>query len=614
MKPSLLIGTILLLAACNQGGIPGLSLSPQQGAALSVPAGGSAQENLQLSSLHGINGTVQLSYQVRQGGKSVSGFNFSPSSVTRPNSSPLNLQIRVSVSAQVAPGTYQVQVTAQEGGASSQAGFQVQVSSALSLTGATALSVSQGSSGSESLSLSSQDSSGTVQLSYQVSENGASLPSSGFSFSPTTVNLSAGKPVQIPLKVQTPSNLAGHDQVKVTATLSGMSTSATFPLTVTGEQVIHNFSGNYDAYPYASLIKGSNGDLYGTTIGTYNAPKEFGTTFQLAQSGNAWAETVLHIFQGATSDGAQPFAPLIFGSNGDLYGTTENGGANYKGTVFQLAQSGGSWTETVLYSFSSSSGAFPQAPLILGSNGDLYGTTSGSGSGTNGNGTVFQLAPPSSPGGNWTETVLHSFQGGSDGATPLAALIQGSNGDLYGTTEDGGTNGDGTVFQLAQSGGAWTETVLHSFGSGSDGFHPLASLIKGSNGDLYGTTAGGGANSYGTVFQISPSGAETVIYSFNSSSGAFPQAPLILGSNGDLYGTTFGTYNGGANNVGTVFQLAPPSSPGGTWTGTVLHSFQGGADGANPVAALIQGSNGDLYGTTEYGGASGEGTVFKVVP
>ena len=503
MKPSLLIGTILLLAACNQGGIPGLSLSPQQGAALSVPAGGSAQENLQLSSLHGINGTVQLSYQVRQGGKSVSGFNFSPSSVTRPNSSPLNLQIRVSVSAQVAPGTYQVQVTAQEGGASSQAGFQVQVSSALSLTGATALSVSQGSSGSESLSLSSQDSSGTVQLSYQVSENGASLPSSGFSFSPTTVNLSAGKPVQIPLKVQTPSNLAGHDQVKVTATLSGMSTSATFPLTVTGEQVIHNFSGNYDAYPYASLIKGSNGDLYGTT---------------------------------------------------------ENGGANYKGTVFQLAQSGGSWTETVLYSFSSSSGAFPQAPLILGSNGDLYGTTSGSGSGTNGNGTVFQLAPPSSPGGNWTETVLHSF------------------------------------------------------GSGSDGFHPLASLIKGSNGDLYGTTAGGGANSYGTVFQISPSGAETVIYSFNSSSGAFPQAPLILGSNGDLYGTTFGTYNGGANNVGTVFQLAPPSSPGGTWTGTVLHSFQGGADGANPVAALIQGSNGDLYGTTEYGGASGEGTVFKVVP
>ncbi len=165
-----------------------------------------------------------------------------------------------------------------------------------------------------------------------------------------------------------------------------------------------------------------------------------------------------------------------------------------------------------------------------------------------------------------------------------------------------------------RAGGAWTETVLHSFGSGSDGFHPLASLIKGSNGDLYGTTAGGGANSYGTVFQISPSGAETVIYSFNSSSGAFPQAPLILGSNGDLYGTTFGTYNGGANNVGTVFQLAPPSSPGGTWTGTVLHSFQGGADGANPVAALIQGSNGDLYGTTEYGGASGEGTVFKVVP
>ncbi len=384
---SCLAGAALVLVGCSQGGAPGLSLS--QGTLLSVQAGGSGQEDLSLSAP---NGTVQLSYQVSQGGQSGSGFSFSPSSVAV-SSSPSDLKVQVSPAAQVASGSYQVQVTAREGGVSGQAGFPVQVSSALSLSGAAALSVQQGSSGKETLSLSSPSLSGTVQLSYRVSEGGAALPSSAFSFSPSSVTLSAGKAVQVPLTVKTPSSLAGHDQVQVTASLSGASASATFPLTVTGEQVIYSFQGG--------------------------------------------------------SDGANPRASLIFGSNGELYGTTYGGGTSNGGTVFQLAPAttGSGWTETVLHNFGSGSdGDLPFASLILGSNGDLYGTTYGGG--TSNGGTVFQLSPPISFGGSWTEAVLHNFGSGSDGGLPYASLIFGSNRELYGTTYGGGTSSVGTVFKI----------------------------------------------------------------------------------------------------------------------------------------------------------------------
>jgi uncharacterized repeat protein (TIGR03803 family) len=490
------------------------------------------------------------------------------------------------------------------------------------LSGAAALSVQQGSSGKETLSLSSQSLSGTVQLSYRVSEGGAALPSSAFSFSPSSVTLSAGKAVQVPLTVKTPSSLAGHDQVQVTASLSGASASATFPLTVTGEQVIYSFQGGSDgANPEAALVLGSNGDLYGTT--ELGGASSKGTVFQLsppASPGSSWTETVLHNF-GSGSDGADPKASLVLGSNGDLYGTTERGGTSNLGTVFQLSPSttGNGWTETVLYRFKggTTDGALPYAPLIFGSNRELYGTTAYDGA--SGGGTVFQLSPPASPGSSWTETVLHNFGSGSDGANPFAPLILGSNGDLYGTTAyGGGTSNDGTVFQLAPSttGNGWTETVLYRFKGGTtDGALPYAPLIFGS-GDLYGTTYGGGTSSVGTVFQLAPSTTggswtETVLYSFKggTTDGANPAAALILGS-GDLYGTTYG---GGTSSVGTVFQLAP-STTGGSWTETVLHSFGGTGDGAHPFAPLILGSNGDLYGTTAYGGGtSNDGTVFKIV-
>ena len=185
--------------------------------------------------------------------------------------------------------------------------------------------------------MSSQSLSGTVQLSYRVSEGGATLPSSGFSFSPSSVTLSAGKAVQVPLTVKTPSSLAGHDQVQVTASLSGASASATFPLTVTGEQVIYSFQGGSDgANPRASLIFGSNGELYGTTYG--GGTSNGGTVFQLSPPisfGGSWTEAVLHNF-GSGSDGGLPYASLIFGSNRELYGTTYGGGTSSVGTVFKI--------------------------------------------------------------------------------------------------------------------------------------------------------------------------------------------------------------------------------------------------------------------------------------
>ncbi|MGH9208408.1 MAG: choice-of-anchor tandem repeat GloVer-containing protein, partial [Acidimicrobiales bacterium] len=291
---------------------------------------------------------------------------------------------------------------------------------------------------------------------------------------------------------------------------------------------------------------------------------------------------------------------------------TELGGPGL-GVVFKLTPGG---TETVLHSFcmqpNCSDGAYPLAGLIADSSGNLYGTTE-QGGGASGQGVVFKLTP----GGN--ETVLYSictFPGCSGGSRLNAGLIADSSGNLYGTATDGGMSGGcsgtgcGVVFKLSPGG---TETVLHSFtGSPIDGANPYAGLIADSSGNLYGTTYGGGASQNGVVFKLTPGGTETVLYSFCSltgcSDGAAPQAGLIADSSGNLYGTTAA---GGASaactvGCGVVFKL----TPGGTET--VLYSFTGGGDGALPEAGLIADSSGNLYGTTEIGGALNSGTVFKL--
>jgi len=352
---------------------------------------------------------------------------------------------------------------------------------------------------------------------------------------------------------------------------------------------------------------------------------------------------------GNGTDGSGP-GSLIRDTTGNLYGTTFNGGAyagvdangnNLGGTVFKLtppSTAGGSWTESVLWNFGNGNdGNQPDGGLIMDASGNLYGTTSHGGAystvDANGNpigGTVFELTPPSTSGGLWTESILWSFANGMDGNDPNAPLIMDASGNLYGTTQQGGTHinpangqGYGTVFELTPPstiGAPWTESILLNF-NGSDGAGPKAGLIMDSSDDLFGTTEGGGAHNGGaggTVFELTPPSSsggnwtESILWSFGSGlDGLDPVAGLIMDKNGNLYGTT---ENGGADFRvgvlgGTVFELTPPSTTGETWTELILWSFGNGPDGQLPRAGVIMDASGNLYGTTAV-----SGTVFELKP
>jgi uncharacterized repeat protein (TIGR03803 family) len=313
-------------------------------------------------------------------------------------------------------------------------------------------------------------------------------------------------------------------------------------------------------------------------------------------SAQAQTETVLYSFQGG-NDGAMPSAGLLMDTSGNLYGSTYMGGGSGCdlelgcGTVFELP-SGGS--ETVLHAFAGSpDGAWPSAAVIADKAGNLYGTTSQGG--TDNDGTVFEV----SAGG--TETVLESLAG-KKGADPAAPLIADKKGNLYGTTSAGGAHHAGTVFRIAPDG---KENVLYSFTGGTDGAAPIAGLLADEAGNLYGTTSAGGADNHGTVFEVAPDGSETVLYSFTGEKdGGYPAAGLIADAAGNLYGTT---ETGGAGHIGTVFELATDG------TESVLHSFSyKNDDGEYPWASLVMDSAGDLFGTTKGGGKYDSGAVFEV--
>jgi uncharacterized repeat protein (TIGR03803 family) len=328
------------------------------------------------------------------------------------------------------------------------------------------------------------------------------------------------------------------------------------------ETVLHSFNNNGTDgwYPLTGLIFDAAGNLYGTTL--YG--QGYGAVFELSPSeGGGWTEKVLYNFTGAYN--GRYANGLTFDSAGNLYGTTSGGGLYCSlyggcGTVFELSPTGGgSVTERVLHSFGSGTdGSTPSAPLIFDAAGNLYGTTNAGGA-AGGEGTVFELSPTG--GGNWTETVLYSFGPLPDGAEPwTGALTFDSAGNLYGTTAAGGTNRDGTVFELSPTaGGGWTEQVLHDFGNGTDGFEPFGGLIIDAAGNLYGTTTQGGLEGEGTVFELAPSGGgwtETLLYSFvnNGTDGTYPLAGLTFDSAGNLYGTTGLS---GTNGYGTAFELTP---------------------------------------------------------
>ena len=385
--------------------------------------------------------------------------------------------------------------------------------------------------------------------------------------------------------------------------------------------------------PVAGVVFDQNGNMYGTTKngGSQNANcgNGCGVVFKLTPKGK---ETVLYTFcaQTGCADGYEPVAGLVFDQKGNLYGTTTGGGRlNYEcdsgtcGVVFKLTPKG---QYTVLYSFCAQTncadGNYPVAGLVFDQKGNLYGTTSGGGIYNNnycpfeqGCGVVFKLTPK----GKYT--VLHSFcaeTNCADGASPEAGLVFDQRGILYGTAYVGGANycsfgrgyGCGVLFKFTPKG---KYTVLYSFCAETncaDGVSPEAGLVLDQKGNVYGTTVGGGEpRGGGVVFKLTPEGRETVLYSFcwqdNCTDGTNPFAGVVFDQTGNMYGTTD---RGGEHDAGVVFKLTPKGKE------TVLFSFSGSADGANPVAGLIFDQKGNLYGTTQEGGDYGGGVVFKITP
>ncbi len=387
------------------------------------------------------------------------------------------------------------------------------------------------------------------------------------------------------------------------------------------EKVLLSFDANDGNYPLADLIFDSAGNLYGTVArGTFHGN---GGVFELIPDGKGnWTEKVLYSFHG--KDGSYPASRLVFDQAGNLYGTTEAGGdegcGSGCGTVFELSPTGaGKWTETILHIFSFdrwSEGIRPNS-VILGADGDLYGTTV-TGGDLNGDGLVFKLAPGQR--GEWTETVLYTFAGYPDGANPLAGLIFDSLGNLYGITNSGGNDegcesGCGTVFQMTPGTDAqWTEKIIYD-SDWAGGAFLSAPLTADSDGNLYSTAPAGGDYGYGVVFELeSGSWAETLLYSFPKGGPmGYPCAAVTFDKAGNLYSASFGGHNRGA-----VFELLRPARSGATWTNRILHVFHG-EDGAQPFAGVVLDSAGNLYGTTRIGGTHachthGCGTVYEVTP
>jgi uncharacterized repeat protein (TIGR03803 family) len=375
-------------------------------------------------------------------------------------------------------------------------------------------------------------------------------------------------------------------------------------------KVLYSFgaNGSHDgANPQSSLLQGSDGNFYGTT--DEGGANGYGTVYKMAVSSGTVQFSIIHPFgdPGTTNDGWHPQAALIQGSNGNFYGTTYSGGAKYYGTIFKMDSSD---AVTVIHSFRSSDasdGRTPQATLIQGSDGNFYGTTYSGGA--NGYGTVFKMDAF----GN--VTILHSFGATpNDGQNPVAGLIQAKNGIFYGTTSAGGSNSSGTAFKMSVSSSTVKFSILHNFADNStpnDGRYPQAALIQAKDGNFYGTTYYGGGYGNGTVFKMDAKGVVTVLYSFGATSndGHNPLSALIQAKDGSFYGTT---YSGGVNGYGTVFKLAVSS---GGVKYSILHNCADGTttnDGQNPQAALVQGADGNLYGTTSKGGVNGFGSIFKM--
>ncbi|HWY54581.1 MAG TPA: choice-of-anchor tandem repeat GloVer-containing protein [Terriglobales bacterium] len=364
-----------------------------------------------------------------------------------------------------------------------------------------------------------------------------------------------------------------------------------------------------------------------------------------------WKEKVLYNFQGG-NDGAVPAGGVVFDKQGNLFGATSDGGSGCTsgscGTVFQLVppvNKGSNWSKNILHNFQGQDGSIPEGGVILDAAGNVYGTTAYGGSGpctlfgsTVGCGVVYEMVPPKTKNGAWTEKVLYNFLGNKDGQFPWGDLVFDKSGNLYGATQFGGGYGScdapfyqhcGTIFKLSPpqtKGGKWKEKVLYSFKNGKDGANPNGGLIFDQAGALYGTTYSGGSTTNcvftgfagcGTVFRLQSTAgegawSEQVLYRIKGrpDDGVHPLAGVTLGTKGDVYGTAIG---GGKQEGGVVFQLVPPGENGGSWIETVIHAFSlGGDGGASPMGGLIIDGKGNLLGTTNAEGVYFGGTVFRL--
>lgn len=372
-------------------------------------------------------------------------------------------------------------------------------------------------------------------------------------------------------------------------------------------KTLANFDGSNGSVPYDALVQGADGNFYGTAYagGAYKR----GTVFKLTPQGQLAA---LHSFKGQPSDGSYPYSGLLQATDGNFYGTTSRGGVNDQGTVFRMAPDG---TVSIVYSFCAqggcADGSYPASGLVEGNDGNLYGTTIYGGSNfcSNQCGTVFRITL------HGLLTTLHTFctsRNCADGIFPYAGLALSSDGNFYGTTYAGGAHSLGTVFKITPDG---TLTILHNFsGRPGDGSFPYGAVVQGNDGNYYGTTASGGTKDQGTVFRMTSKGSLTTLYSFCTQNactdGTGPQGTLMQASDGNFYGTTSGS---GSNCCGTAFVITPSGSL------TTLHVFAGyPIDGSSPVSGLLQAADRRLYGTTQ-GGASEHnscacGTVFSLSP
>jgi hypothetical protein len=338
----------------------------------------------------------------------------------------------------------------------------------------------------------------------------------------------------------------------------------------------------------------------------------FALTLLAPRALQAQTFSVLHNFNDGP-DGAAPFAGLTVGAGGVLYGTASGGGTYGGGTVFKLSQVGSAWVFSPLYEFGSrhGDGTTPYGGVVIGPNGALYGTASRGGDNY---GTVFELRPPAafckSATCYWDETILYSFMGMPDGDSPLFEnLAFDQAGNIYGTTADGGIYYDGTTFELTSSGGGYTESILHNFGSGTDGLNPEAGVVLDTAGNVYGTTLAGGTGGAGTVYQLTPSNGgwlENFLVNFDITNGSYPEGDLIMDASGNLYGTTtYGPPSG--SGYGVVFKLAPS---GGGFTYSLLYAF---GLPCSPVGSVAMDAAGNFFGVcVEGGNGDDDGWIFEL--